>query len=157
MKSCEVQIVDGEQVLEFRVHKIPATKMEKWLGRAVFLVGNSLPPVEDKKFFAALMQAVGRVPFERAEPLLDELFSYAERKIEPGVYNPVSLKTMDNYIESPLTITKLRLEVLKHNLSFLPQGYLSKAESTLTSFGEEVKEATESPRMSTSIKMSPQS
>ena len=139
-KKITVQIEDVERTLTFSVEQMSAWKLEKWMYRAFILLakaggnkidGFSIADATDaiKKVqrstrggdvMEKVVQIIGGLDFDEAEPLLDSLFDCVRLVPEGG--SGIELKldrpVIEGNIESPLTLMKLRMEVIKLNFGF---------------------------------------
>lgn len=131
-----VNINDGGREISFLIEQMPALKLEKWIYRAAIqlakaggmsVAGESIKDAQnaikrmkagDEGGIAWIVNAIGGLDFEKAEPLVDELFSCAKIVTATGTEMPLTPATIEGQIESPLTLMKLRAEVLKVNFSF---------------------------------------
>lgn len=136
-----ITIKDGENDLLFSVEQMPALKLEKWIYRAVILLakangaeiaGESMKDARaavaklksgdaDGSGVAWIVNTIGGLDFDKAEPLMDEMMGCV--KLLPDANNravemPMSATTIEGHISSPLTLMKVRLEALKANFSF---------------------------------------
>lgn len=146
----KVEIKDGENVLRFRITQMPASKLEDWLYRAALCLGPALELPDGtglEGIGAALakngLSGLTRVEYGKAKPLLDEMLFTAERDLGNGQYMPVTLDSIDGYIESVQALFQLRMACFKANLRFFGNASLS------TSPGD-----TASSQASPSIRMS---
>ena len=107
----------------FHIVEMPASKVEKLGARAAFLLaqaGVDLPDVNQGGMAAlayAGLQALGKVPFEEAELILDAMFSCITIKPDrnnPGVVRPL----LEEDIEEVATRLTLRGEVFKLHVNF---------------------------------------
>lgn len=105
----------------FVLTEMPASQAERWAARALFALMNSGVTIPDNiastglAGIAALgIKALGRLPFELAEPLLDEMFECV--KIMP---NPeVTRALIEDDIEEMKTRIQLRKEIFNLHTSF---------------------------------------
>jgi hypothetical protein len=63
------------------------------------------------------MESLANKPFERVQELLDEMLSCISR-VNGGVETQLTPDNVDGFIESPMTLFKLRAEVFKANNFF---------------------------------------
>lgn len=136
-----VTLQDGERNLTFRIRQMSAWKLERWIFRAVIQIarasGESVSDLSIEDAQTALkklakgrdadsgaqkiVNIIGGLDYEEAEPLLDELLGCC--KLIPDPSNPLMTmdmteQTAEGQIESPLTLIRLRVEAAKLNLSF---------------------------------------
>lgn len=133
------EINDGDNTLRFRITQMPASKLEDWLYRAVLCLGPALELPE-----GAGMESIGEalaknglhklasVKYESAKPLLDEMLACAERDLGNGQFMPVTLATIDGYIETVQALFQLRMACFKANLSFFGNGVPSSSQGSGT-------------------------
>lgn len=133
------EIRDGENVLRFKITQMPASKLEDWLYRAVLCLGPALELPEGagiESIGAALAKdgfsKLGNIKYGEAKPLLDEMLACAERDLGNGQFMPVTLATVDGYIESVQALFQLRVACFKCNLSFFGNGVPSNSPSAGT-------------------------
>lgn len=108
----------------FVLTEMPASKAEKWAIKAVSAMvaaGVDVPDGIDLQGMAGLAQvgisAFSKIPFEQAEPLLDEMFECIE--IAPDAKNrSVVRRLVEDDIEDVATRFKLRMELFKLHLGF---------------------------------------
>jgi hypothetical protein len=133
------EIRDGENTLRFRITQMPASRLEDWLYRAVLCLGPALELPEGaglESVGAALAKdgfsKLANVKYSDAKPLLDEMLACAERDLGNGQYMPVTLATIDGYIETVQALFQLRIACFKCNLSFFGSGVPSGSPSAGT-------------------------
>ncbi len=127
-KESEIILIDRGRELLFIIKEMPASKLEKWLMQVVLLLSkseNQLNEYADSNIISNLLTKKGlsllsSIDFNKAEPLLDELFSCVHRKVDNALI-AVTPQNIDTFIEDVETLFRLRLEVLKLNLSFFIQ------------------------------------
>jgi hypothetical protein len=113
---------DSERV--YRITEMPALKAEKWALRALWGIagaGVEIPDNISKTPFAKLVEigltAIANIPFQQAEPLLDEMLSCISIVMPDG---KARARIADDF-EEPMTILNLRKEVLDLHLSFFTE------------------------------------
>lgn len=137
----------------FLIVEKSAYDAERWATRALMALGRSgidVPPEAMQAGALGLLlvgvEAFKRMPFEDAEPLLDEMLSCVSfvpdrSKIDPNTNRPLSRPLMrgddlnDGDIEDVATLLTLRTEVLQVHLGFSLAAALSNlaaAAQTLT-------------------------
>ena len=133
------EIKDGETTLRFRITQIPASRLEDWLYRAVLCLGPALELPEGaglESVGAALAQngfsKLANIKYAEAKPLLDEMLGCAERDMGNGQFMPVTLSTIDGYLETVQALFQLRMACIKTNLSFFGSGVPSGSQSAGT-------------------------
>lgn len=128
-KSITVSIDDRGKQLQFKITEMPATKLERWLTRALLLIaaankGEADDGVDLQVAASHLasqgLRALANVRYEDAEPLLEEMLNCCTR-IDAGVDQKCTSDSVDGYIEDVQTLFKLRMEAMKLNLSFFTE------------------------------------
>ena len=135
-KEVRVTIEDGSSKHNFVIRQMPASKLEWWIIRAVQVLGPALE-IQEGKGIEAIGEALAnkglaglsKVDPEKAKPLLDEMLETASRLLEGAEY-PVTVDTVDGYIETIQCLFKLRVECFKVNFSFFGKGSLSSSPVT---------------------------
>lgn len=123
----------------FQIREMSASKAEKWAMRALLAVARSgvdLPegmPEGGMQSIAILgIQAVMKLDFYDAEPLLDEMMECI--RIKPDPKNPAIIRNLiDDDIEEIATRIKLREEVIRLHLGFFTGVGASSQTSEMTS------------------------
>lgn len=123
MKVTNLTIQDGESEKKFTISKMSALDAEQWMYRAALALGSSLDDL--RGVFSGkpekILQAVMQVPYEKAKPLLDDLLgccSLVQGKMTKSMTSNAACAA----IESPLTLTRLRIEALRLNFGFFFDG-----------------------------------
>ena len=130
-KEITVTIPDRDRDLTFRIREMPATKLERWVLRALLLLvgGAAATPtgVDVEKGIAWLsdnaLSALGKLDYEEAAPLLDELLACCSR-VDAGIEQQMTPDVVDGVIEDVRTLFRLRKEALALNLGFFGDGGL---------------------------------
>jgi hypothetical protein len=125
-KEIVIDIQDREQLLTFKIKEMPASKMDAWILRAGSLLASAWKQTMAGKTPADLgnisleneLSILGKIDYEKAEPLLNELLSCCSRVVEK-IEEHCTPQSVDNYILDVSTLFKLRLEAIKLNLGFL--------------------------------------
>lgn len=147
-KTVEIEIKDRSEIRRFRITEMPATQGEVWFLKVVHLLtkanfaalvetiikaraeakkaGKTDEKDDPKDTFnmetlKSITAALSAVPMEDALPLWDELLGCCTR-VDGGVDQVCSLSTVDGFIESPMTLMKLKMEAGKVCLGFLFEG-----------------------------------
>jgi hypothetical protein len=112
----------------FILTEMPASQAERWALRALSALAASGVDVPDDIATAGLagvarlgVQAFGGLPWEKAEPLIEEMFkciSILPDPSKPGVTRVL----IEDDIEEVATRLKLRIELFKLHMSFFPRG-----------------------------------
>lgn len=123
MKVTNLTIQDGESEKKFTISKMSAIEAEQWMYRAALALGSSLDDLQE--VFSGspekILHAVMRVPYDKAKPLLDDLLgccSIVQGKMTKSMASDAACAS----IESPLTLTRLRIEALRLNFGFFFDG-----------------------------------
>ena len=122
-KEVEIKIEDGRDAGKvFKITEMPAVPMDKWVTRALILLGKS-----DKGIgalagtsFESILKALSAADYDETEKLLNELLACCSF-LKDGVSVPMKGDMIDSVIEEWTTIMRLRVEALKVNLGFLEQ------------------------------------
>lgn len=110
----------------FLLTEMPASKAEKWAARAMFAMASNGIEIPDDVMnagFAGLatfgVSLMGKLPFDVADVLLDEMFACVVRV--PNIDKPnVTRALIEDDIEEVLTRVKLRMELFKLHADFFP-------------------------------------
>lgn len=112
----------------FLLTEMPATRAEKWAIKALLAISRSgadLPDGFDSLGMAGLARvgigALLKLPFEDAEPLLDEMFACVQAIPDPTNASVIRSLIEDD-IEEVSTRIKLRFELLKLHTGFSAPG-----------------------------------
>ena len=124
-KETTVTIEDRGNPLTFTIREMPATRLERWIIRAMLLLAGSEGPeglsggVENAGKYLSEhgLKALANVEYEKAQPLLDELLACCART-DAGVEQRCTPDSVDGYIEDVRTLFKLRVEAAKLNFGF---------------------------------------
>lgn len=108
---------------KFEIRKMDAVSGEKWFLKALSLIGHGLNMdiaqlSETGLNINDLVKALCNVPFDESYELLNELFTCVYRKIDGKVTEQLDINTVSGYITNPITLMKLRIEVIKYNFDF---------------------------------------
>ena len=107
----------------FVLREMAASAAEKWAARALLALAKSGANIPDDAAAAGLagvasvgFQAFGGLPWELAEPLLDEMFDCV--MIQPSANPDVTRRLIEDDIEEVATRLKLRLELFELHTGF---------------------------------------
>ena len=108
---------------KFEIRKMDAVSGERWFLKALSLIGHGLnldvaQLSETGLNINDLVKALCNVPFDESYELLNELFNCVYRKIDGKVTEQLDINTVSGYITNPITLMKLRIEVIKYNFDF---------------------------------------
>lgn len=110
----------------FILTEMPASQAERWALRALSALAASGIEIPDDIASAGLagvarlgVQAFGGLPWEKAEPLIEEMFKCIT--IQPDPSKPsITRVLIEDDIEEVTTRLKLRIELFKLHMSFFP-------------------------------------
>lgn len=127
-KELDITITERgrDQGKTYHLKEMPASRAEKWAMRALMAVARSGIDLPDNfaeggmQSVAILgIQAITRINFDDAEPLLDEMMECITFKPDPK--NPAIVRPLiEDDIEEIRTRIKLREEIIKLHVDFLP-------------------------------------
>ena len=135
-KEKTIVIDDRGKSLTFKIREMSALQMEGWIARAgILLAGTGIldetrVDVRNAGEIAAGVaravgesgiSALGRLDYDKARPLLDELLSCCSR-VDAGVEQPLTPDVLEGFIEDVRTLFTLRKEALALNFGFFAQG-----------------------------------
>ena len=135
-KEKNIVIADRGKSLTFKIREMSALQMEGWIARAgILLAGTGIldetrVDVRNAGEIAAGVaravgesgiSALGRLDYDKARPLLDELLSCCSR-VDAGVEQPLTPDVLEGFIEDVRTLFTLRKEALALNFGFFAQG-----------------------------------
>lgn len=146
LKHKNITIESGEDAGKtFRITQMPTTKADRWANKAlahllssgvdlksanIGLLYNTLDPNQEVKIdymggmleFARVMaNCVGGIPYEVLQELKDELIEECVQIIPSGG-TPRPILSIDDEIDSFITLDKLRYHVLQLHIGFLAPG-----------------------------------
>lgn len=157
-KELDITITDGSPETNrdygktFRIREMPAAQAEKWAMRALMTVARTGIDIPEELIGGGMqsvailgIQAITRVNFDDAEPLLDEMMGCVSVKPDPK--NPSIVRPLngDDDIEEIRTRVKLREEIIKLHVGFSTAGTPLMSDSTQ-----------QTPPASSNIQMSPE-
>jgi hypothetical protein len=109
----------------FHIVEMSAWDAERWAQRAFFAVMNSGVDIDENLAKAGMagiaiagLRAFGGIPYEKAQPLLDELLTCVKYRFGVGPADVRPLVMED--VEEPGTILQLRAEALNLHINFSP-------------------------------------
>lgn len=122
-KTVTITSPGRDQGKSYILTEMPATKAEKWAARAFLALAKAGLDVPEEAAasgvagFAAMgLDAIGKLNWEDAEPLLDEMMSCVQVQPSPGITRPL-VEAADD-IEEVMTLLTLRKELLELHLGF---------------------------------------
>lgn len=135
-KEKTIVIDDRGRSLTFKIREMSALRLESWIARAGILLAatgildETRVDVRNAGEIAAGVaravgesgiSALGRLDYDKARPLLDELLSCCSR-VDAGVEQPLTPDVLEGFIEDVRTLFTLRKEALALNFGFFAQG-----------------------------------
>lgn len=127
-KTAEIVIADEgrDKGKRFQIEEMAAAQAEKWALRALFAAMNAGIEIPDDVSANSGMagiavmgwEALAKVPFEKAEPLLDELMDCVKSVQDNGFIRGL----VDSDTEEVKTRLKLRMEVFKLHVDVFMNG-----------------------------------
>lgn len=110
----------------FVLTEMPASQAERWALRALSALASSGVEIPDDIANAGLagvarlgIQAFGGLPWDKAEPLIAEMFQCVAFQPDPTKPS-VTRVLIEDDIEEVATRLKLRIELLKLHIGFFP-------------------------------------
>ena len=147
-KEKTITLNDRGRELTFKIREMPATRLESWIVRAGLLLASTgvldTANISDageaiqaagKVIADGGLAALGKVDFDKAQPLLDELLMCCEHIVD-GTGHKVTPDTVDGIIEDVKTLFALRKEVITLNFDFFaPDGKSDTADAGIARRG----------------------
>lgn len=123
MRKTEIiKLIDDGQERTFRITQMPATKAERWVNRAAFLlVGAGKELKTDNIDIEKVIKAIATIDYEKAEPLYNELIECCTFLPDGNVNGggiACTQDTIDAQIIDPMNLYRLRMASAKLNFSF---------------------------------------
>ena len=138
-KTVVIEAEGRDKGKTFLLTELPALAAERWAIRALMAVadaGIDLPNTAIGAGMSALavvgIQAVFRVPYERADPLLNEMMTCIQIIPDPKRPFPRALLDGSDDIEEVSTVLVLRSEVLELHVGFSVRDALSQRLASIT-------------------------
>lgn len=127
-KTLKVTLTDRGQEKRFLITEMSATDTEEWAIEMFFTLANAGVDIPDgltEMGFAGIaqigLQALGKVPYERAKPLLAKMMTCVQ--IMPNLEDDrIVRQLIESDIEDVQTRLKLRKEVFSLHTDFLQAG-----------------------------------
>jgi len=124
-KIAKVEIIDRGERKKFLITEMSATEAENWALELFFAMANTGVEIPDdlaEMGFAGLAQiglsALGKIPFEKAKPLMDRMMECVQFIPDPDNEMVVRF-LLESDIEEVTTRLKLRKEVWNLHTGFL--------------------------------------
>ena len=123
MRKTEIiKLIDDGAERTFRITQMPATKAERWVNRAAFLlVGAGKELKTDNIDIEKVIKAIATIDYEKAEPLYNELIECCTFLPDGNVNGggiACTQDTIDAQIIDPMILYRLRMASAKLNFSF---------------------------------------
>lgn len=122
MRKTEIlKLVDDGQERTFRITQMPATKAERWMNKAMFLLISAGKDINKDSKIEDVIKAIAGVDYDKAEPLYNELIeccTYLPDGNANGAGIGCTQDTIDAQIIDPMNLYKLRLASAKLNFGF---------------------------------------
>jgi len=135
LKTLVVRITDDnrDKGKSFLITEMPAAKAEKWayrFGLALARAGVNIPASSQGMLGISFLstEAMAMIPFEDAEPLLDEMFECITFLPDP-MNHALTRPLVDSDTEEVITRMKLRKEVIELHTGFFSAAARSKSTS----------------------------
>ena len=118
MRKTEIiKLIDDGQERTFRITQMPATKAERWVNRAAFLlVGAGKELKTDNIDIEKVIKAIATIDYEKAEPLYNELIECCTFLPDGNVNGggiACTQDTIDAQIIDPMNLYRLRMASAK--------------------------------------------
>lgn len=120
-----ITIDDAGEQKQFKVRQMSAAQGERFLFKLILLLGGK-SEVESLNNPLALLGALSDKPYEKVQELLDDMLSCLSR-VNGGVETQLTPDNVDGFVESPMTLLKLRAEAVKAN-NFFQKGVVTPLE-----------------------------
>lgn len=126
-KESIVRLDDAGEQKQFKITQMSASRGERFFYKLILLLGGrtAVSKLTDPY---ALLSALADKPFERVEELLDDMLSCVSR-VNGGVETQLTPENVDAFVSSPMTLFKLRAEVVKAN-NFFQNGVLTPSQDS---------------------------
>lgn len=164
-KTCDITISEEgrDQGKTFQIREMAALKAERWAMRALIAVGKSGVDLPDgiaasggMRSLALLgIQAIMRMDFADAEPLLDEMLECIFVKPNPKDPSVIRPLMVEDDIEEVSTLLRLRQEVLELHTGFFSKGRTSEPTSPAPSTDPNSSNTQTFPRPSVDFSRTP--
>ena len=129
-----VRLEDNGEQKEFKIKQMSATQGERFFFKLILLLGGQTE-MEKLNDPMTILGALASKPYDKVQELLNEMLSCMSR-VNGGVETQLTPDNVDGFIESHMTLLKLRAEVFKANNFFQKLGQMqfdvSNADSPLT-------------------------
>lgn len=138
IESAEPDDKNRDKGKTFLITEMAASKAERWATRALLALGQSGVDIPEDIGAAGLagvaaigIKAISGLPWELAEPLLDEMFQCVQ--FVPDASKPMVVRPLvEDDIEEVSTRLRLREEVISLHINFSIGAWISKLRTALT-------------------------
>ena len=135
-KEKTIIIDDRGKSLTFKIREMSALQLESWIARAGILLAatgildetkvdvrnvGEIAEGVSRTLAHSGIAALGKLDYDKARPLLDELLACCSR-VDAGVEQPLTSDVLEGFIEDVRTLFTLRKEALALNFDFFAQG-----------------------------------
>ena len=135
-KEKTIVIDDRGKSLTFKIREMSALQLESWIARAGILLAatgildetkvdvrnvGEIAEGVSRTLAHSGIAALGKLDYDKARPLLDELLACCSR-VDAGVEQPLTSDVLEGFIEDVRTLFTLRKEALALNFDFFAQG-----------------------------------
>ena len=135
-KEKTIVIDDRGKSLTFKIREMSALQLESWIARAGILLAatgildetkvdvrnmGEIAEGVSRTLAHSGLSALGKLDYDKARPLLDELLACCSR-VDAGVEQPLTSDVLEGFIEDVRTLFTLRKEALALNFGFFAQG-----------------------------------
>ena len=124
MRKTEIiKLIDDGQERTFRITQMPATKAERWVNRAAFLLVGAGKELRSDKLddIEGIIKAIATIDYDKAEPLYNELIECCTFLPDGNVNGggiACTQDTIDAQIVDPMNLYRLRMASAKLNFGF---------------------------------------
>ena len=123
MRKTEIiKLIDDGAERTFRITQMPATKAERWVNRAAFLLAGAGKELKsDNIDIEKVIRAIATIDYDKAEPLYNELIECCTFLPDGNVNGggiACTQDTIDAQIIDPMNLYRLRMASAKLNFSF---------------------------------------
>ena len=122
-----VRLDDAGEQKDFKITQMSASRGERFFYKLILLLGGQTEVSKLSNPYA-LLESLANKPFERVQELLDEMLSCISR-VNGGVETQLTPANVDAFVSSPMTLFKLRAEVVKAN-NFFQNGALTPSDDS---------------------------
>lgn len=121
----ELTLKDGENEHRIRITPMSAVKAERFVYRCLFTCGMSaamMQASDNSVLIAKALQEMNGLPYEKAQPLFNELLECCELVTGENTAIKITEETADGIFDYPTTLFLLRFASLKATYGFFENG-----------------------------------